>query len=312
MGKGFTIFQFESEHDMAQMWKRSPVKIGGQLVQFQRWRPDFSIHEKLINKVLVCVRFPDLPLEYWHEKVLSTMAKAVGRPVGLDQRTKNVIYRNYARVLVEMEVGVPRLEEIQVEHKQPGTQTLFWFKQQLIYEDSLGKCSFYKKLRHQVHACREKKAYDERLNARDKAGIPGAMYEEDRVNSGTSNSPVRIITSLERRDHDLVNSNSNHVNTDGVLAGSFIPINSLPHLPNVEEGTAHDREILNKEAYDSEEIHSKSSDSDKEVVSYDDEVDRSDEESSSESRPKSDHDMVKEGEPNQFGSVSTTGSLELQ
>ncbi|XP_042488011.1 uncharacterized protein LOC122068210 [Macadamia integrifolia] len=163
MGKGFMIFQFESEHDMAQMLKRSPVKIGGQLVRFQRWRPDFSLHEKLINKVLVWVQFPDLPLEYWHEKVLLTMAKAVGRSI----------------VLVEMAVGVPRLEEIQVECKQPGTQTLFWFKQQLIYEDSLAKCSFCKKLGHQVHACREKKAYDQRLNARDKVGIPGPVYEED-------------------------------------------------------------------------------------------------------------------------------------
>ncbi|XP_042486818.1 uncharacterized protein LOC122067035 [Macadamia integrifolia] len=287
MGKGFTIFQFESEHDMAQMWKRSPVKIGGQLVRFQRWRPDFSIHEKLINKVLVWVRFPDLPLEYWHEKVLLTMAKAVGRPVGLDQRTKSVIYGNYARVLMEMEVGVPRLEEIQVERKQPGTQILFWFKQQLIYEDSLGKCGFCKKLGHQVHACREKKAYDERQNARANAEIPGAVYEEDRVNLGTSNSPVCINTSLERRDHDLVISNSKRVNTDG-------------------EG-----EILNKEAHDSEEIQSESSDSDKEALFSDDEVGRSDEESSSESGQESDRDMVKEGEPNQLGSVLITGPLEL-
>ncbi|XP_042491755.1 uncharacterized protein LOC122071462 [Macadamia integrifolia] len=287
MGKGFTIFQFESEHDMAQMWKRSPVKIGGQLVRFQRWRPDFSIHEKLINKVLVWVRFPDLPLEYWHEKVLLTMAKAVGRPVGFDQRTKSVIYGNYARVLVEMEVGVPRLEEIQVERKQPGTQILFWFKQQLIYEDSLGKCGFCKKLGHQVHACREKKAYDERQNARANAEIPGAVYEEDRVNLGTSNSPVCINTSLERRDHDLVISNSKRVNTDG-------------------EG-----EIFNKEAHDSEEIQSESSDSDKEALFSDDEVGRSDEESSSESGQESDRDMVKEGEPNQLGSVLITGPLEL-
>ncbi|XP_042521277.1 uncharacterized protein LOC122094739 [Macadamia integrifolia] len=125
MGKEFTIFQFDLERDMASIWRRGSTKLGGQYVRFQRWCPDFNIHEKPVNKALIWVRFPELPLEYWHEKVLLTMAKVVGRPVELDQRTKQVLYGNFTRVLVEINVQSERLEEIQVERKHPGIDAPF-------------------------------------------------------------------------------------------------------------------------------------------------------------------------------------------
>ncbi|XP_042484393.1 uncharacterized protein LOC122064696 [Macadamia integrifolia] len=156
MSKGYTIFQFHSESDMVSMWRRSPMKVRGQLVRFQRWLPNFNIHEKPVNKALVWVQFPDLSLEYWHEKVLLTMAKAAGRPLALDQRTKNIMYRNYAHVLVEIEIGGLWPEEIQVERMQSGTNNLFWFKRKLFYEDSMGKCSFCKKEGHTIGDYREK------------------------------------------------------------------------------------------------------------------------------------------------------------
>ncbi|XP_042482371.1 uncharacterized protein LOC122062796 [Macadamia integrifolia] len=159
MGKGFTIFQFDSENDMASMWQRSLVKIGGQIILFQRWHPDFSIHEN--NKALVWVRFPDLPLEYWHEKVLLTMAKVAGRPVALNHSTKNVIYGNYARVL------------------------------KVLYEDSLGKCGFCKKVGHIISNCREKKIVDSKISrSENDKGILGAVYV-DEAPKGSVDEAVR-------------------------------------------------------------------------------------------------------------------------
>ncbi|XP_042499861.1 uncharacterized protein LOC122078054 [Macadamia integrifolia] len=179
MGKGVTIFQFASEGDMVTIWRRSPVKVRGQLVRFQRWHLDFNIHEKPINKVLVWVRFPELPLEYWHEKVLLTMAKAYGRSLALDQRTKNVMYGNCARVLVEMEIGGLRPEEIQVERKQPGTENLFWFKQKLFYEDAMGKCGYCKKVGHIIGDCRKKIVESKAACHVNDGGIPGANYVDE-------------------------------------------------------------------------------------------------------------------------------------
>ncbi|XP_042484797.1 uncharacterized protein LOC122065041 [Macadamia integrifolia] len=182
---------------MVTIWRRSPVKVRGQLVRFQHWHPDFNIHEKPINKVLVWVRFPELPLEYWHEKVLLTMAKAAGRPLALDQCMKNVMYGNYAKVLVEMEIGGLRPEEIQVERKQLGTENLFWFKQKLFYEDAMGQCGYCKKVGHIIGDCREKKIAESKAacHAND-GGIPGANYVDepprDSVAPATLSSTQRL------------------------------------------------------------------------------------------------------------------------
>ncbi|XP_042518480.1 ABC transporter C family member 7-like [Macadamia integrifolia] len=110
MGKGFILFQFETEADMALIWRRNFIKVEGQVIRFQRWRQDFSIHDKHVSTKLVWIRFPNLPLEYWHDKILLTMAKATGRPVAIDRCTRNASMGRFSRVQVEMELGGKRLE----------------------------------------------------------------------------------------------------------------------------------------------------------------------------------------------------------
>ncbi|XP_042487307.1 uncharacterized protein LOC122067525 [Macadamia integrifolia] len=61
---------------------------------------------------MVWIRLPDLPLEYWHEKILLTLAKAVGRPMAIDKHTRAVLMGGYARIQVEVEVGSTRIDEI--------------------------------------------------------------------------------------------------------------------------------------------------------------------------------------------------------
>ncbi|XP_042511167.1 uncharacterized protein LOC122086430 [Macadamia integrifolia] len=162
MGKGFILFQFELEGDMSAIWRRNLIKVRGQLIRFQRWKQDFDVHAVNNPTKLVWIRFPGLPLEYWHEKILLTMAKGAGRPVALDRRTRSAAMGNFARVQVEVIIGEKRVEEIQVERKQPGTGEIFWFKQLIVYEDGLAKCGFCKKIGHTLFQCKEKKEVDAR------------------------------------------------------------------------------------------------------------------------------------------------------
>ncbi|XP_042485819.1 uncharacterized protein LOC122066060 [Macadamia integrifolia] len=125
MGKGYILFKFEKEGDMAALWRRSLTRVAGHVLRFQRWKPDFDVHAKNINIKLVWIRFPDFPLEYWHEKILLTMAKAAGRPIALDRCTRATSMGSFARVQVEIEMGASRPEEIQVERRQPGMGEIF-------------------------------------------------------------------------------------------------------------------------------------------------------------------------------------------
>ncbi|XP_042479778.1 chromatin-remodeling ATPase INO80-like [Macadamia integrifolia] len=106
----------------------------------------------------------------WHEKILLSMAKASGRPVAIDKRTLAGSMGNFPRVLVEVELGGNRVEEIQVERRQPGKETLFWFTQRINYEDDIGRCNFCKKLGHLAMECRVKKADDRREEAMREEG----------------------------------------------------------------------------------------------------------------------------------------------
>ncbi|XP_042487533.1 uncharacterized protein LOC122067766 [Macadamia integrifolia] len=178
MGKGYILFKFEKEGDMAALWRRSLTRVTGHVLRFQRWKPDFDVHAKNINTKLVWIRFPDLPLEYWHEKILLTMAKAAGRPVALDRCTRAASMGSFARVQVEIEMGASRPEEIQVERRQPGTGEIFWFKQIISYEDGMLRCGYCKRMGHNVQSCRHRKAPNREVQHRE-GHIDGETFGEE-------------------------------------------------------------------------------------------------------------------------------------
>ncbi|XP_042485063.1 uncharacterized protein LOC122065331 [Macadamia integrifolia] len=116
-----------------------------------------------------------------------TPLHAVGRPVTLDNHTRQGILGYFARVLVEVDSSeaTTRVEEVQVERFEPATTKIFGFRQRVIYEDNCAKCGFCKWMGHQVNNCRLKKMEDEKQSARDNVRVPGAVYEEDGVDSNS-------------------------------------------------------------------------------------------------------------------------------
>ncbi|XP_042486523.1 uncharacterized protein LOC122066749 [Macadamia integrifolia] len=186
LGKGFILLRFEVEGDMAAMWKRGPIKVKGQIMRFQRWRPEFNIHEDPVQTKLVWIRYPELPMEYWHEKILLSMGKASRCPVEVDRRTIQGNMGNYARVLVEVLLSGTRVEEIQVERKQPGKDDLFWFKQRILYEDGIERCTSCKKLRHLAEQCRSKRNTERQPAEEDRR--PGGTFQVTKEEGGAPRS----------------------------------------------------------------------------------------------------------------------------
>ncbi|XP_042520831.1 uncharacterized protein LOC122094157 [Macadamia integrifolia] len=242
LGKCYVIFQFQCEGDKAAVWRRSPFRIGDQVIRFQHWKPDFNIHEKQLLTKLVWIRFPDLPLEYWHENVLLSIAKAVGRPVSLDRRTRQGILGFFARVLVEVDISdlAERVEEVQVERLEPGTSQVYGFCQKVVYEDNVERCGYCKRVGHLISKCRMKRLDDEKQCAADKlAKVPGAVYVEDGVNSGGSNSvresPSRGRSMPHQQNnfdpiHDQISPNSNSSKVGGDIQIFLNPSNSVSNV----------------------------------------------------------------------------------
>ncbi|XP_042490098.1 uncharacterized protein LOC122070069 [Macadamia integrifolia] len=236
-GKGYVIFQFQCEDDKAAVWRRSPLRVGDQVIRFQHWKPDFNIHEKQFFTKLVWIRFPDLPPEYWHENVLVSIAKVVGRPVALDRQTRQGLLSYFARVLVQIDIAdlAVRVEEVQVERFEPGTSQVYGFCQKVVYEDNVERYAHCKRVGHLISNCRLKKLDDEKQCADEKlAEVPGAIYvEEDGVDSTRANSVGRLSPILEgnQQEHSQ-HSPHNGKDENGII----LSVNNSPHFPNMEEG----------------------------------------------------------------------------
>ncbi|XP_042486114.1 uncharacterized protein LOC122066361 [Macadamia integrifolia] len=215
LGKGYAIFQFRCEGDKAAIWRRTPLRVRGQLIRLQHWRPDFNIHEKNSFTKLVWVWHDilNLPLEYWHDNVLLSIAKAVGRPVTLDNHTRQGILGYFARVLVEVDSSeaATRVEEVQ-------------------------------RMGHQVNNCRLKKMEDEKQSARDNVRVPGAILNNkgklpiEEGNGSAGESQNNISSQLPNLEEGEIQINLNLANTN------------LPILENV--GLAQERVESEKESSD--------------------------------------------------------------
>lgn len=58
------ILRFPTERDYALVWNTGPWLVAGQLLAVEPWESDFTPSRWTINKVVMWLRLPELPLEY--------------------------------------------------------------------------------------------------------------------------------------------------------------------------------------------------------------------------------------------------------
>jgi len=70
----------------------------------------------------------ELPQEYWHEHICLEISRALGTPLIIDSATKNQVFGDYARILVDIEFSCHVFNEIMEE------QDIYDFKVEVSYE----------------------------------------------------------------------------------------------------------------------------------------------------------------------------------
>lgn len=93
------------------------------------WQVGFDFYKEVLKSLPLQVRFEHRPVSFWSESSLSKIASVMGIPkVANDCTTRNKSLQ-YARVLVEVDVTVPRVHEVKID--VGGTQLLkqkVWYK----------------------------------------------------------------------------------------------------------------------------------------------------------------------------------------
>ncbi|KAL0282002.1 UNVERIFIED_CONTAM: hypothetical protein Sangu_2977300 [Sesamum angustifolium] len=100
---GFYFFQFRSRVAMEEVIEGGPWLFQGQPIVLQFWEQGMTLRRQKHNQIPVWIRLKHLPMEYWTDEGLSTVASGVGTPLYTDGITKECSGLDYARVCVMLD-----------------------------------------------------------------------------------------------------------------------------------------------------------------------------------------------------------------
>ncbi|XP_028105264.1 uncharacterized protein LOC114304299, partial [Camellia sinensis] len=114
LGLGFFLIKFEMMVDCSRVYTEGPWIIMDHYLTVRRWEHDFKPSEAGEVATALWVRFPQLPIEYYNEKVLFHIAKAIGKPLKVDLNTAISARGRYARVCVEVDLTKPLISRFAI------------------------------------------------------------------------------------------------------------------------------------------------------------------------------------------------------
>lgn len=107
----YYLAKFEALNDYEFAKFEGPWMIMDHYLVVQEWKPNFDPRDDRTEQLLVWVRFPMLPIEYFEDEFLIKIGKNVGRPVKVDNTTSLVSKGKFARVCVEIDFSKPLLSK---------------------------------------------------------------------------------------------------------------------------------------------------------------------------------------------------------
>ncbi|XP_075481174.1 uncharacterized protein LOC142521884 [Primulina tabacum] len=94
--------RFASIDDYNHAKVEGPWMVMDHYLIVKEWSPSFDPLSDSTNQVLVWVRFPCLPVEYYDKDFLMKIGRKIGRPIRVDQATSLVSRGKFARICVEI------------------------------------------------------------------------------------------------------------------------------------------------------------------------------------------------------------------
>ncbi|XP_062114133.1 uncharacterized protein LOC133825166 [Humulus lupulus] len=149
MTMGLIMVRFNDDATRDQVLESGVLQFDRKPVIIRPWITDLNTL-KLVQSVPLWIRLHDLGLQYWGNKSLSALVSIVGKPIMVDQHTRDRTRVQFARVLVEMDItdSPPRIIQFLNEHGQ-------LVEQGIDYEWLPMKCKHCSGYGHLMAECRK-------------------------------------------------------------------------------------------------------------------------------------------------------------
>ncbi|CAN1160237.1 hypothetical protein LINPERHAP2_LOCUS23192 [Linum perenne] len=115
LDKDCYLVKFSNEHDYFKALTGGPWMVLDHYLIVQQWEPNFRVSSKLPSRMVVWVRFPHLPILFYHPQILSALGNLLGRIVRIDLTTQSGERGKFARIAVEIDLNEPLTPVIELD-----------------------------------------------------------------------------------------------------------------------------------------------------------------------------------------------------
>lgn len=112
--KGHFLFRFSSKEDRDLALSKSPYLLQNRKLHLLPWSPGQGPFE-CPTLHPVWIRIYGIPYHCWSSNILLSLTSFIGLPLRLDDITASQKLQTYARILVNIDLSIPKPSEIKVE-----------------------------------------------------------------------------------------------------------------------------------------------------------------------------------------------------
>ncbi|XP_031120937.1 uncharacterized protein LOC116024177 [Ipomoea triloba] len=114
---GYFLVKFASVDDYEFAKYGGPWMVLDHYLIVKEWVPNFDPFTAKTESMIVWIRFPCLPAEYFNHKFLMSVGEKVDRPINIDTATSLVSRASFARVCVEVDITKPLLAKFTLRNR---------------------------------------------------------------------------------------------------------------------------------------------------------------------------------------------------
>ncbi|XP_019231889.1 PREDICTED: uncharacterized protein LOC109212674 [Nicotiana attenuata] len=124
LGSDFFLIKFQKEENMLKSLHGGPWFVLNHFLSVRQWEPKFIASSIQLTYSSIWVSLPELPTEFYDEKILQKVGSKLGQLLKVDACTSSTTRGKYARICIEVPLEKPLKSHILIGHH----------KQMLLYE----------------------------------------------------------------------------------------------------------------------------------------------------------------------------------